>query len=226
MNNQIKNLHVDYGNGNQHNLKIAWDELKFFYTTQELSTKKYFSKIIQKDWNIIDVGANIGMYSVLFAKISQGDIFLIEGSEVNTEMLIENMSEFTVNRDNIHIMNVCVGNVDDILSNSTIHYLWTGRGSVLRKKGDLEFHTIDKLLSNYNKKINLIKIDVDGWDFESLKGAKQIINNSEPIICIELVEETLKINNHHVNDVIEYLKIEHGYDNYIRLDNDNYIFEK
>jgi FkbM family methyltransferase len=226
MNNKINNLIVDYGNGNRHKLKIGWEELEFFYTKQESSTKQHFSKIIKNDWNIIDVGANIGMYSILFANMSQGDLFLIEGSEINSEMLTHNMSDFTQNRENIQIMNVCVGDVDNTLTDSTIHYLWTGRGSVLQKKGDLEFHKIDTLLSNYDKKINLIKIDVDGWDFEALKGCKEIINKSEPLICIELVEETLKINNHRVNDVIEYLKNEHGYTTYMRLDTDNYLFEK
>lgn len=226
MNKTRQNFTIDYGNGHSYNIREGWEELHGFYTTQETSTKRYFTEIIKKNWNIIDVGANIGMYSVLFANLSDGDIFCIEGSEVNTTMLEQNLAKYLEKRTNIQIHNVCVGDVDQIIENSTIHYLWTGRGSVLRKNGNLDFKKIDTLLQNYDKKIDLIKIDVDGWDFETLKGCERIIKKDNPLICLELVEETLKMNGHTSSDVLDYLKNTLGYVKYTTLDTDNYIFEK
>jgi FkbM family methyltransferase len=187
MNNIIENFNVKYTEEINIGFKIGWSELIGFYQTQELETKKFFCEIISSNWNIIDVGANIGMYSLLFKKLTNGNIFLIEGSEVNFDMLKTNLNGDLDKK--VHLFNECVSDKDILIENSTIHYLWTGRGSVLQKTGNLNFKKIDTLLNNFEEKIDLIKIDVDGWDFESLKGCENILNQYSPIICIELVEE-------------------------------------
>ena len=47
----------------------------------------------------------------------------------------------------------------------------------------LEFRSLDSLLANCNKRIDLIKIDVDGFDLEVLLGATEIIKLNEPSNC-------------------------------------------
>lgn len=219
----MENFSIDYCDNITIKFKKGWGELEGFYKNQEIETKHYFCSVIKEDWNIIDIGANIGMYSLLFDKLSNGKKFLIEGSEINFEMLKVNMSE--TQTDNNFFFNECVGQDDCVIENSTIHVLWTGKGSILTKTGNIFFRKVDTILSDFDDDINLIKIDVDGWDFEALRGCEKIIKKSNPIICIELFDETLKINNNSKKDVFDYMTAL-GYMLESVLDGQNHIFIK
>jgi len=65
-----------------------------------------------------------------------------------------------------------------------------------------------KTLDSYNfTNINFIKIDVQGFEYEVLKGAYQTLKNSSPVICVEESEpensksiKFLKDNNYEIVD--------------------------
>ena len=162
------NININYSNNISYNFKKGYEDLLDFYDVAEKETKELFTTTIQKDWNIIDVGANIGMYSALFGILSDGDKFLIEASNDNMIMLKENLEPLEQNGVKFIYVNDAFGDkLEETIS--TIHYLWTGKGSVLQDTKLYNFNTIDNLLKSYTKKINLIKIDVDGFDYQVLK---------------------------------------------------------
>lgn len=57
--------------------------------------------------------------------------------------------------------------------------------------------TIDNLVKNYGlKKVNFIKMDIEGCEFLALKGARKTIQKFKPTICLECdVKSFKKINN-------------------------------
>lgn len=217
----LNNFTIRYSDSLSYNFNKGYKELESFYYGAEGGTKHFFSTIIQPDWNIIDVGANIGMYSALFGQLTKGDIFLIEASHTNMEMLKENLAPFGPETNFIYLEEAFGDKVEEM--ESTIHYLWTGRGSVLQDTKSYHFNTIDNLLKDYNKTINLIKIDVDGFDYQVLKGTVNTLKNHKPIVMFELMEETLNMAGYNTQNVMELMD-EVGYKVDRVLDNVNYIF--
>lgn len=216
------NININYSDNISYNFKKGYKDLLDFYDVAEKETKKLFTDIIQKDWNIIDVGANIGMYSALFGILSDGDKFLIEASNDNMVILKENLEPLEQNGIKFIYINDAFGDkIEETVS--TIHYLWTGKGSVLQDTKLYNFNTIDNLLKSYTKKINLIKIDVDGFDYQVLKGAEQTLKNHKPIIMFELMEETLNMAGYNSQDVFNFLD-QMNYKVEVILDKVNYIF--
>src|SRR4029077_1451816 len=59
-------------------------------------------------------------------------------------------------------------------------------------------------------KVDLIKIDVEGYELNVLKGAGNLINKCQPKMVIEINEEALRRQNAAKEDVFEWLS-EHGY---------------
>jgi FkbM family methyltransferase len=217
----LNNFNIRYSDNLSYNFSKGYKDLESFYHGAEGGTKHYFSTIIQPDWNIIDVGANIGMYSALFGQLSKGDIFLIEASHINMEMLKENLAPFGPEAKFIYLEEAFGDKVEEM--ESTIHYLWTGNGSVLRDTKIYNFNTIDNLLKDYNKIINLIKIDVDGFDYQVLKGTIDTLKKHKPIVMFELMEETLNMAGYNTQNVMELMdSVDYKVDRV--LDNVNYIF--
>jgi FkbM family methyltransferase len=217
----INNFNIRYSDNLSYNFNKGYKDLESFYNEAEGGTKHYFSTIIQPDWNIIDVGANIGMYSALFGQLSKGDIFLIEASHINMEILKENLAPFGPEAKFIYLEEAFGDKVEEM--ESTIHYLWTGNGSILQDTKIYNFNTIDNLLKDYNKTINLIKIDVDGFDYQVLKGATNTLKKYKPIVMFELMEQTLNMAGYNTQNVMELMdSVDYKVDRV--LDNVNYIF--
>jgi FkbM family methyltransferase len=218
-NNIINNFSIQYNENLSFNFKEGWEPLLAFYQTCETETKRYFASIIKEDWNVIDVGANIGMFSALFAQVTKGDVFLIEAAEINMNMLKNNLEVFS----NVYYLKEYLSSqVEE--KEGTVHYLWTGHGSQLREVGLFNTNTIDNIFANNASKINLIKIDIDGWDFPCLLGAKEIINKHKPIVMVEVMDETLQLTGNKTQDVFDFFD-SLNYKNVTILDKTNYIFE-
>ena len=74
------------------------------------------------------------------------------------------------------------------------------RTTVVKVKVD----TIDNIFEEIQD-INLIKIDVEGYSLNELKGAKNYLKNNSPIIQVEILSKKYDFKNKE-NDLIEYLQ--------------------
>jgi FkbM family methyltransferase len=161
------------------------------YKKREFFSTDYFMKIIKEDMFIIDIGANIGYYALLESILSpKGTIYAIEPVPQNFNLLKKNVE--LNNRHNVLLYNYAIG---DINGNSTMYIYDKCNWSSFTKNPygnivstiNVPLITLDEFIkSSMNKSPNFIRMDVEGFEYNILKGAFNTLNSVSPlIICIE-----------------------------------------
>ena len=143
-----------------------------------------FRKVLKPGDVAIDVGANIGAFTVPMAKLVSpgGNVFAFEASEANLDLLCRNVAQNNLDGN----VNICARAASDHMGTlkvdkqSALHAY--SRKDINEGEFDVECITIDSLELTRCK---LIKIDVDGHELEVLNGAEQTIKRCRPVIYIE-----------------------------------------
>jgi FkbM family methyltransferase len=195
-----------------------YTQFEGYYPDCEPETKKWFVNNIKENWVCFDCGANIGYYTILFAQMaSKGWVHSFEPT-VTFDMLVENIKYNKIN--NVNLVNMAVGSKTGKFT-EILNKCW----GYEVEKCLYNFITIDTYCKKFKiKRIDLIKIDTDGWDFEILMGAKNIINKFHPKVMIEIYEPTLSGHGHTVDNVLEWLNAI-GYSKLTLLEDCNYMAE-
>jgi FkbM family methyltransferase len=182
------------------NLKKAkiFGKYKFFYLEndkyigQRIALEKYEpyeTELILRQARVgdvvVDVGANIGYYTVLLAdKVGKnGKVYAFEPDITNFEILVKNIKENKLK--NVVVVNAAVGSKSGKLK---LHKSKENFGDhkLYGKDKDIEEVKIIKL-DDYlaDVKVDLMKIDTQGWEPEVIGGAMKIIKRDQPIMFIE-----------------------------------------
>ena len=142
----------------------------------------------------IDVGANYGTFSLLASRLvgSSGQVLAIEPQSRLVEMLSESLRLSGV--DNCVVMPVACGSKCETMSLFIPHHdagragFFSGfSGRARHDSLDVTVMPLDDLLPSIERSHRvLIKIDVEGSEFDVLEGARRIIAASRPAIMVEL----------------------------------------
>lgn len=185
-----------------------------FWMTWEDFEKEIFyelKKIIRKKITFIDVGANIGRYT-LFAANKNWKVCSFEPIENNLLVLKDNVKINNLQK-YVKINNFGLGNRNEtkkIYFEKHKH----GEASIKFKKKssiseDILIKKLDSIKIPRSKKY-ILKIDVEGFEFEVLQGAKEFIRNNKPLIIIEIwnrkTENLLKNLNYYREKELWYPK--------------------
>jgi FkbM family methyltransferase len=180
-------------------------------------TTEYFKKIITDGINVIDVGANIGYYSLLSAKLTKGLVYAVEPEPRNLSLLKENIE---LNRlKNVVVIDKAVSDKNGIAKcyvskdESGEHSLVHGREHI-KDTIDVEVAKLDDIIKD---KIGLIKIDTEGNEIAVLKGAERIIKSNSLKLIVEVWYPGLKASGYDINDLVNLLR-EYGYSKFEMID--------
>ena len=189
-----------------------------YYEKYETIILKYFAGT--KNGSIIDIGANLGYYSVILGKLLKPSdkLYAFEANPLVMEMLNKNI---VINdlQDDIKVFNYALTDLND---QKLSLYLPQRAGSSAAslsklhpqdKNNSIEILTkrLDDVgqISNLDR-ISLIKIDVEGAELDVIKGALETIRKNKPVLFIELLRKWSRIFGYHPNDVLIILQ-ELGY---------------
>jgi FkbM family methyltransferase len=144
-------------------------------------TTSVFQKLLSKDKNIIDVGANIGYYSLLSGKLGHS-VLSIEPEPHNFELLKENI--ILNHLDNIAVLSKAVSNQNG-KAKFYVSKEESGEHSLIHSRMNIkDFIEVDtiKLDDCINgDKVDLIKTDTEGNEIAVINGAEKIINSNPEI---------------------------------------------
>lgn len=152
-----------------------------------LNLIKYCKTLLPTSPIILDVGANIGFTSAIFSVIDPNAlIYSLEPGRKNYEFLTRNIAQNDLT--NIKTFNVAAGNRDTTMSfkeNSAWGYL----DETVKPDNDqdsVRVVTLDTFALEQNlQKIDLIKIDVEGYEQYVFEGMETILNEFNPKIIFE-----------------------------------------
>jgi FkbM family methyltransferase len=154
-------------------------------TIHEEDIRKHFNP--KKGDTVIDVGAAFGLYTITSSKRvgANGKVIAIEAHPGNYEMLNRNIKLNGLT--NVTTLNYAVYSRKTkvkIYSNYTIMSERIQEEKVKEKFVEVNADTLDSILQQNGirqERINWIKIDVEGAEFEVLEGACNTLSNSKDI---------------------------------------------
>ena len=152
----------------------------------------YRREMLERGMNVIDVGANIGVYTILAAeKVGKnGKVIAIEPEPENYQQLLKNIR--LNNFQNVIPVNIALSDHNGLEKLYISH--WAGLHSLVSQKGkvssiEVSTKTVDKLLEELDlKKVDIIKIDTEGAEIPILKGAEKTLK-ANPNIKIIIAAE-------------------------------------
>jgi FkbM family methyltransferase len=174
-------------------------------------------KLARRSSEFIDIGANMGYYSLAAAKVNSTiKVRAFEPQPRVFSTLVNNISLNNLS-DRVEAHNFGLGSKQSTMTMFIPKFTGSGGGSLAnlhREEGEpIEVEVQVKVLDEYSVKWtnpDLIKIDVEGFEFEVISGGMNLIKKSRPTIIIELLRKWMKPFDKHPQDVIELL-IEEGY---------------
>jgi len=181
-------------NGGKISLKyretIGWSSL--LYGTFELAELEFVGKYLRPNSKVIDIGANVGLFTVLMSVglRNSGSVWAFEPVPLNIERLKKNLNLNDVKNTRIFPYALGEKNGQNILhlANDSAYNSFVNVESRLSDGKDIvvEIKELDDLWDNsYRPQISFIKIDVEGFELEVLKGATRLIKQCLPTMLIE-----------------------------------------
>ncbi len=184
--------------------------------TWEPHTSLAVLQLVKSGMFCIDIGANIGWYTLLFAKLvgPKGLVAAIEVDPGLHKVLVENVREYENRFDIAEVLNynICLHD------HNSFGYVKRGPNAYQLigtladdPSGYLIYSTtLDVFVSTYYKDIKdyscLIKLDVDGHEVPIIRGAKNMITGCKPVIILECAPDFARMAGYNLEEALSFLK--------------------
>lgn len=195
-------------------------EMLFYRGTFETGTTEAFHKLLRKDDVIIDIGANLGWYTILASKIAnQGTCHAFEPVPFIYKKLRRNC-QINGLKNQVIFHNMALGDSEDSeVVLYTFKGLYHGHSSLSTlgredyQESRVPMTTLDAYVNkNSINRIDLIKMDTEGAELKVLEGADQVLRReSPPIWVIELNKETSAKFGHTPTDLLDFMASKNDY---------------
>ena len=185
------------------------DHAIFFELTETSRTKLY--SLLKKSMTVFDIGANMGDTALNFSKITgeKGVIYAFEPDNINFTRATKNIQLNSVT--NILLQNIGLGNVNQTLKLYKVNSGNQGMNRILSDQINIPYSEIkvrkldDFIDDNQINKIDLIKIDVEGYEMNVLNGGIRALKKLTPILFIEINDANLKLHGNSASSLVKFL---------------------
>ena len=151
----------------------------------------YLSKsLINKNDNVLDIGANIGCTSILFGSLASR-VVSFEANPSTFHFLKKNIVNSKLINIDVHDFGLgsSVGEYEMAFSkdNRSGGFINSGNNaSSGLKKTKVLIERLDNVVDKLKFGINFMKIDVEGYEKQVLEGAEKTIKDNKPVVVLEM----------------------------------------
>ncbi len=197
--------------------KVKWEEdtevllflSTYFYSAvygkgeYEKDEINFLKRTLKKGDVFIDIGANVGLYTVVAAKLvgTTGQVIAFEPSKREYELLQKNIKlnklmnvkplKIAVSNHNGTAKFIVAGGKDT--GTNTLASRFYGNHIKLDRVEDVPTYRLDDYVDQLNiSKLTGIKIDVEGYDVFALEGMKKTLQKFKPFLMLEVSEQNLE----------------------------------
>lgn len=165
---------------------------RYFYDgecTNEEYTTAFFEEVLAPGDVLVDIGANIGYFARIGAKLvgEQGTVHAFEPMPEALRVLKENIKGIP----NIQLHEVALSaeqGTGEFSVNKHGDTSSLGRHPGALRTIRVSIDTLNNVLQTANR-IDVIKIDVEGYELEVLRGAKKVLARHKPLLYFEFIPD-------------------------------------
>lgn len=191
---------IQSGPRDDHYLDLEKDSLRSW----EHEALSIWAKEVKKAEIAVGIGAYLGIYSILAAKLGCPRVLALEPNSSNFIQLQKNLSLNDVG-ESVESLRVAVGAESKTVSMITPGGRPNSSGSQISNsptgreldswevESEVAMVTLDSLLLHETARISVIKIDAEGYELFVIQGATRTLISHSPSILIELLNEKKKI---------------------------------
>ena len=151
---------------------------------------------IIKNKDIIDVGGFIGDSALILAPLTDKYVYSFEALEENYKLMQKTLH--LNNLKNVVAENLGLGSSEEVLEISAVALASATFGKPVSRVKYIEnvsIITLDSYVIKHDLNVGLIKVDIEGFEQEFLKGAEKTIKKFKPVLFISIY--------HNPNDFFE-----------------------
>lgn len=162
-----------------------------------------FRALIKPDDIVADIGANIGLTAILFSSLAK-KVYAFEPSPSTYRLLSNNLQRAKIN--NVKVENLGLGHNEETLSITFAKNMRSGgfisdkirpeNGHVTEK---IKIDTLDHYFEDKNEYPTFLKIDVEGFEQNVIKGGISSLQKYKPMAVMEM--------NHFCLDVLQRITL-------------------
>jgi len=164
----------------------------------------FLNNLIKPGSFCIDIGANLGYYSIPMGRLSgnNGKVFSVEPVPVFQKILYSNLNRYNLQK-TVEIIPFALGDSDDVeitmgtpIVDGLLHHGYT---KIIEQKENgftevykVKMSTPAKIFNNLEK-LDFIKCDVEGYETHIIPNFRELILKFKPVCQIEIVPRENKI---------------------------------
>lgn len=190
--------------------------------TEWLTCERYFEPRVRKEFlsrlkpgmTVLDIGANVGYYTTLAATRvgATGRVISVEPQPAVCQRLRDNVHENGLI--NVDVVEAAAGSVNETVEFHIPVEGWESHGSCRlngsfnsERKIGVNLRRIDDVLSELRiRTVDLIKIDVEGGEFDAFKGMPLLLATPpRPTLIFEACEAYMTPFGHRVYELLRWL---------------------
>lgn len=196
-------------------VKLPAKYIRYFPTNYEKENFDFLKSCCGEGATILDIGAHIGLFSTVAAKIAgaYGKIFAFEPAPATLPVLHQTIR--------INGMGALISPINQAMGRAPGHTTFfvsddeaDNSNSLISYKEDrklngisVEVNSIDNFVQTKRlAKVNFIKIDVEGAEYDTLSGGLQVLKKFKPHVIVAIHPEPIQKKGDKLEDIYSLLE--------------------